>query len=150
MASTALLDRLPQDRSPLLLGVRVRLRRLALDRALAGGERAEASPLLALRAAQLTSPKEVRIVTERLESILRDADHPQPGFSARVPIQREQVIAARPFVANLVERLRAVEHPCAPGVARARLLLTDGSSPFYAPCEPGALAHLAWRATDAL
>jgi len=49
MASTALLDRLPQDRTPLLLGMRVRLRRLALDRALADGERAEASPLLALR-----------------------------------------------------------------------------------------------------
>jgi hypothetical protein len=150
MASTALLDRLPQDRTPLLLGMRVRLRRLALDRALAGGERAEASPLLALRAAQLTRPRQVAIVAGRIDGILRDADHPHPGFSARVPVQREQVVAARPFVANLAERLREAEHPDAAGVARARLLVTDGASPFYAPCEPGTLARLAWRAADAL
>jgi hypothetical protein len=70
--------------------------------------------------------------------------------SARVPVQRAQVIAARPFVANLSQRLRDVEHPGAAGVARARLLVIDGAGPFYAPCEPGTLARLAWRATDAL
>jgi hypothetical protein len=150
MASTALLDHLPQDRTPLLLGLRVRLRRPALDRALADGERPEASPLLALRADQLTRPKEVALVADRIKAILHDAEHPQPGFSARVPVQRAQVGAARPFVANLAERLRAVEHPNAVGVARARILLTDGASPFYAPCEPGSLARLAWRAADAL
>ena len=41
-------------------------------------------------------------------------------------------------------------HPGAVGVARARLLVTDGTSPVYAPADPGALARLAWRATDAL
>jgi hypothetical protein len=150
MASTALLDHLPGDPVPLLLGLRVRLRRLALDQALADGERPEASPLHALRAAQLTRPAQVALVADRIDAILRDADHPHPGFSARVPIQREQVVAARPFVANLAERLREVEHPGAAGVARARMLVTDGASPFYAPCDPGSLARLAWRATDAL
>ena len=58
--------------------------------------------------------------------------------------------AARPFIANLVERLDTIEHPRAAGVARTRLLLTDGSSPVYAPSDPGALARLAWRAADAL
>ena len=150
MASTALLDHLPQDHTPLLLGLRVRLRRLALDRALADGQRPEASSLLALRAAQLTRPKEVALVADRIDTILHDVDHPHPGFSARVPVQRAQVVAARPFVANLAERLREVEHPGAAGVARARLLVTDGASPFYAPCDPGSLARLAWRAADAL
>jgi hypothetical protein len=150
MASTALLDHFPQARTPLLLGLRVRLHRLALDRALADGERPEASPLLARRAAQLTRPNQVALVADRIDAILRDADHPHPGFSARVPVRRAQVVAARPFVANLADRLREVEHPSAAGVARARMLVTDGASPFYAPCHPGSLARLAWRATEAL
>ena len=85
-----------------------------------------------------------------MRSILHELDRPTPGFSARIPIQRAQVAAARPFIANLVERLDTIEHPRAAGVARTRLLLTDGSSPVYAPSDPGALARLAWRAADAL
>jgi hypothetical protein len=150
MASTALLDRLPHDRAPRLVGLRVRLRRAALDRALADGERPDGSALLARRARQLTRPDEVRIVAERLESILHDAGHPRPEFSARAPVERAQVAAARPFVTNLAERLREADDPGAAGVARARLLVTDGSSPIYAPADPGALARLAWRAADAL
>jgi hypothetical protein len=150
MSSTALIHDLPDGRVPPFLGLRVRLQRSALDRALADGGRPEASPLLALRARQLERPTEARLVARRIDSVLHDLDHPHPGVSARIPVQRAQVIGARPFVANLAERLSEVEHPRAAGVARARLLVTDGGSPFYAPCEPGELAHLAWRAADAL
>jgi hypothetical protein len=150
MASTAVPDHPPGDHFSHLLGLRVRLRRQALDRELADGGRPGGSSLLALRAWQLERPSQARLVADRLDAILHDLDHPHPGVSARIPLQRAQVIAARPFVANLAERLREVEHPRAAGVARARLLVTDGGSPLYAPCDPGSLARLAWRAADAL
>ena len=80
-----------------------------------------------------------------------DLDRPPAReLTARAPIQRAQVVAARPFLAHLADRLAEASHPGAVGVARARLLVTDGTSPVYAPADPGALARLAWRATDAL
>ena len=153
MASTATLDRhpaTPRTGARPLLGLLVRLQRGALDRALADGAAPLRSPALALRARQLESGREVALVAARLRAILHEADHPSPGFTARAPVQRAQVAAARPFIANLIERLQGMEHPRAAGVARARLLLVDGSSPIYAPSDPGALARLAWRAADAL
>jgi hypothetical protein len=150
MASTAPLDQIAGAGSPPLLGLRVRFQRGALDRALADGRRPDATPALALRAQQLASPREARVVAERLESVLHDLDRPPTGLTARVPLQRAEITAARPFVANLVDRLRDVGHPSATGVARARLLLIDGASPLYAPTDPGTLARLVSRAADAL
>jgi len=153
MASTATLDRhapTPRAAARPLLGLRVRLHRGTLDRALADGTPTLSTPALALRASQLETPHEVRVVGARLRSILHELDHPTPGFSSRVPIQRAQVAAARPFIANLLDRLDTTEYPRAAGIARTRMLLTDGSSPVYAPADPGALAQLAWRAADAL
>ena len=86
-----------------------------------------------------------------LEAILRELDRPPArALTARAPLQRAQIVAARPFVANLAQRLRDVERPHAAGVARARQLVVDGTSPLYTPSHPGALARLAWRAADAL
>src|SRR6185437_1465740 len=97
MASTATLDShpaAPRIDGPPLLGLLVRLRHGALDRALADGADPLGSASLALRARQLERPGEVRLVSARLRSILRELDHPTPGFSARIPIQRAQVAAA--------------------------------------------------------
>ena len=150
MASTATFDHDSATRTTVAPALLVRLRRGTLDRALADGYDPFSSPALAVRAQQLEAPHEITLVAARMRSILHELDHPTPGFSARIPIQRAQVAAARPFIANLVERLATIEHPRAAGVARTRLLLTDGSSPVYAPFDPGALARLAWRAADAL
>ena len=153
MASTATLDSrpaAPRIGGPPLLGLLVRLRHDALDRALADGADPLRSPALALRARQLEAPREVKRVSTRLRSVLHELDHPTPGFTARIPVQRAQVAAARPFIANLLDHLDGLEHPRAAGVARARLVVVDGSSPVYAPSDPGALARLAWRAADAL
>jgi hypothetical protein len=149
MASTAAFDRESAQRAAVAPQLLVRLRRGTLDRALADGIDPLRSPALALRARQLEA-HEITGVAARMRSILRELDHPTPGFSAGVPIRRAQVAAARPFITNLVECLDTIEDPRAAGAARTRLLVTDGSSPVYAPSDPGALARLAWRAADAL
>ena len=151
MASTVLHDQLAGADAPPLLGLRVLLRRDALDRALADGVRPDDTPALALRARQLATRREAEHVAGRLEAILHELDLPPArALTSRAPLQRAQIIAARPFVANLVQRLRDVEHPNAAGIARARQLVVDGASPLYAPSPPGTLARLAWRAADAL
>ncbi len=151
MASTALPHHFPGAAEPAVLALRVRLRRGALDRALADGAPSDGHLDLALRARQLATPAEARLVAGRLAEILGELDRPPArALTARVPIQRAQVVAARPFLATLADRLVEAPHPGARGVARARLLVTDGTSPLYAPADPGALARLAWRATDAL
>ena len=151
MSSTALLDRRAGSGAPPLLGLRVLLRRDALDRALADGARRGDSPALALRARQLARRHEAEHVADRLEAILHELDRPPArALTSRAPLQRAQIVAARPFVANLAQRLRDVEHPRAAGVARARQLIVDGASPLSSPAPPGELAHLAWRAADAL
>jgi len=151
MASTAFHDQLAGADAPPLLGLRVLLRRDALDRALADGARPDDTPALALRARQLATRREAEHVGERLEAILHELDLPPArALTSRAPLQRAQIIAARPFVANLAQRLHDVEHPHAVGIARARQLVVDGSGPLYAPSPPGTLARLAWRAADAL
>ena len=133
-----------------LLGLRVRFHRGMLDRRLAAGYDADGTPELALRARQLADVREARDVAARLDAVLFELDHPPAGLTARVPLQRAQIADARPFVANLVHELHDVEHPRPEGVAQARLLLTDGDSPLYAPAHPGTLAARAWRAAHAL
>jgi hypothetical protein len=151
MASTALLDQLAGAGAPPLLGLRVRVLRAALDRAIADGAGPADSAALALRARQLATRREADHVAERLEAILHELDLPPARvLTARAPLQRAQIVAARPFVANLAQRLRDVERPRAAGVACARQLVVDGAGPLYAPSDPGDLAHRAWRAADAL
>jgi len=133
-----------------LLELRVRLQRSTLDHRLAAGSGADGTPELALRARQLADVREARDIAARLDAILFELDHPPAGLTARVPLQREQIAAARPFLANLAQELRDVERPRPEGVAQARLLLTDGDSPLYAPAHPGTLGARAWRAAHAL
>jgi hypothetical protein len=157
MASTALIDSsarppfagLPAHASP-LLRLAVRLHGFRLVRALAAGADPSASPELALRARQITAPRELRICVNGLERILREATAPSRGLTAQAPVQRDAVIAARPFLAYLLERLREVEAPRPAGVARTRLLLEEGAGPIYSPSPRGTLAAAAYRAAEGL
>jgi hypothetical protein len=153
MASTShfdLLDLPVRDRPQPLRALLVRLNQASLDRRLAEGAGTTESPAVALRARQLSDPRTARMAAERLEAILREIDRPRSGVSARAPLQRAQIIAARPFVAGLVDRLRETDDPRPAGVAQAMVLLTDGAGAIYAPAHPGTLAAQAWRAAHAL
>jgi hypothetical protein len=137
-------------RPPLALRLRVRLQADALTRRLAAGADPLATPELALRARQLTEPRQLRCAVTRLERVLREAAVPSRGLTAQAPVQRDAILAARPFLLNLRERLRATQQPRPAGVARTVLLLLDGCGPLYAPSHPGTLASFAYRAADTL
>src|SRR6476469_8149899 len=119
--------------------LRVLLHRSRLDVRLAEGETPSDDGVFALRAAQLCTPRARRRLASGLERAL--ADNGRRGFSAAVPVDRRAVTAARPYLAQLIEVLRSSKEIAPQGVARARRLLTEGSSPLYAPCEPSDLRH---------
>jgi len=132
------------------LRLRVRLHGAELTRRLADGADPLASPELAMRARQLTAPREIRACVRGLERALREAATPSRALTAQAPLQRAEIRAAHPFLLNLAQRLREIEDPRPAGVARILLLLTDGCGPLYAPADPGTLASRAYRAADAL
>jgi hypothetical protein len=75
-----------------------------------------------------------------LERAIADAHRPHRAtFSSVVPVCRDEVLMAEPFLLALVRRLRD-DLPVSPvGVAHIHSVLTDGSSPLYVGTNPGAL-----------
>jgi hypothetical protein len=130
--------------------LRALVQRVELTRRLAEGADSGASRELALRAREITRPCEIRECVNGLERVLREAAMPSRGLTAQAPLQRDAILAARPFLLSLLDALREVQHPRAAGVAHVEMLLTDGTGPIYAPSYPGTLASAAYRARDAL
>ena len=137
-------------RGPSLLRARVWLTRQSLDHRLAHGESTLASPELARRGEQLASirsgtrsPK-ASVVSSRTPSDRRRA------LSAAAPVQRRPILDARARLEQLAADLDAHEPLKLAGIARVRLLLTDGASPLYAPLPQGALDEAVAHAHAAL
>ncbi len=71
---------------------------------------------------------------------MEHAERPSTRFgSAVVAPCREQVREALPLILDIAFRLRATVPVGAAGVARLRVLLSDGSGPCYSRSDPGAL-----------
>jgi hypothetical protein len=109
-----------------------RLRRRTLDRELAEGRNPRTTPELALRATQLTSPQARRRLAQAFRGTVAEAvrstqQQPTPAISPN----RRAVLACRPELEDLAERLVTLEHPRPRGVAIARRLLVDGGGPLY-------------------
>ena len=119
-----------------------RLRALWLDRQLAAGVVPWHSKPHAARSLQLTSDRSRRALACSLEHLVEHADGPPVHWrSAAVPPCRPQVSEARPVILAIAARLRATAPVDARGMARLRLLLTDGAGPCYTPSgRPDALA----------
>jgi hypothetical protein len=129
--------------------LRARLQRLGLDRRLATGEPAWASPKLRWRAAQLTSPPERRRIADQIDRLIEAAGPPRPRGAA-VPLDWTGVLACRELLRELADDLRHAEHVHARGVALIRELLRDGGSPLYAPEVGGLLDRSIRHARAAL
>jgi hypothetical protein len=110
--------------------VRARVRGAALDRELARGVPQDASPAHALRARLLTRPSVARQLGDQLRRIIGQAYEPA-GRSARVRPSRERVVAVQDDLRFLASRLQSPLPARAPGIAKVRLLLSDGSGPLY-------------------
>jgi hypothetical protein len=86
----------------------------------------------AVHIARLTSAAERQQLAASLRSVVRDANAPPAGLSARVAVHRDRVIAASALIDTVIITLSSPLPVRARGVARVRLLLTDGSGPLYA------------------
>ena len=125
------------SRPPRLLA---RLRAPWLDRQLAAGIAPWRSPTHAARALQLTSARTRKALARSLERLVEQAEEPPtPARSAVIEPCRPQVREARPILLTMAFRLRAGTPVDARGMARLKLLLSDGVGPCYAPSRPDAL-----------
>jgi hypothetical protein len=71
------------------------------------------------------------VLARQLRRVVDDARSRRARPHARVPIVYEQVLAAAPELEHLAEVLASPGVLAARGLAQARLLLCDGSSPLY-------------------
>jgi hypothetical protein len=108
----------------------VRIRSLALDRALAGGADPDSSAALSLRAQTLISATHRVELARKLRALVRDAGRPFHPFDAGIPIPRD-LLQAREFIDQVTDLLERAEAVDARGVAQLHVLLRDGSGPLY-------------------
>ena len=133
----------------LRLRVRVGFCRFRLDRELAAGRSAGASPELALRAAQLTELPTRRKLARSLRHTVADARRPNPpGFSSAVPMRRDAVRSCGEAMLGLADRLEQEPPLSASAVARVLVLLSDGTGPLYNAGCPHSLDEAIWAVVD--
>jgi hypothetical protein len=130
---------------PVTLGARVsaRLRVAALDRALASGAVAESDVALTLHARRLISPALRRQLARTLRGMVERSRTP-----ARWP--GPQVGRAGSDLLALADRLERPEAVDARGVARLRVLLSDGGGPLHADRDAHGLIQATREAVAAL
>lgn len=121
----------PRGRSRPVLRLCVWLQRNSLDCGLARGADPAASATLSFRARQLTRSRTRTRIADALERALGAADEPPGPYSAAVPVERQQVHAARWELVAVAERLRAPRPVWAQGVAAVSQLLSNADSPLY-------------------
>jgi hypothetical protein len=130
--------------------VRARLRRSALDRQLAAGERPWASRELSWRAAELTARGERRAIADQIDALVDEVIAPPHPRGAAAPVDRDGVRACLQLFVELADGLRRAERIQPQGVALLRLLLRDGGSALYSPGASRALQIALIEARDAL
>lgn len=135
------------------LRVRIRVwwRRWWLDRELADGRSPGSSRDLSVRAMQLVGAAARREVACSLRRVVLDAERPcESVVWATVPLRRGVIVRWREGLLGLAERLEAREpvNPC--GVARARLLVCDGTGPLYNPTPERSFEDALWWIADGL
>jgi hypothetical protein len=118
-----------------------RLRAHGLDRRLADGFAPDASPQLARRAAVIASQPVRARLADDLERVLGLAESGEPRRLGAVPVRKREVVTAAEPLRRLIAALRG-PGPLAPrGIAIARRLIHDGTTPMYAKAPRGAVAR---------
>ena len=115
-------------------------RRAVADEWLVWGARPQpASPLLAARAAELTSAKARRQFAALARRIIAEQSDPRcRAYAVNRPAIRQHLDL---FIA-LAERLESPEPVCVQGAARAARFLNDGGGPLYDPRRAGELGSI--------
>ena len=131
--------------------VLARVRARALDRALASGIPTDTTPALWLRARALTRPWVARELGQQLSRIVLEAHEPRrmPGMRV-MGAARERVLAAEDDLRVLARRLQSGEVVAPHGIAKVRLLLSDGTGPLFYRGSAMNLSDVIREATSAL
>jgi hypothetical protein len=101
------------------------------DKQLAAGVAPEPGSALAAHVARLASAGERRELAETLRHSVSEIHSRPTRMSARIPVDRSGVAAAVVLIEQVVLRLLGPRPVSARGVARLRLLLSDGCGPMY-------------------
>ena len=125
--------RRPDDGARHTLTARLAARLFAarFDRMLAVGAPAPAGSGLALHAARLTSLDEREAIARVLRRSLHGARNSDARLSSRVPLNVPNIVAAGDRIDQVTLRLHAPRPVTARGMARLRVLLSDGTGPMY-------------------
>lgn len=126
----------PESAEPIAhaaLGARLRARLFAgrLDREVEAGIVPLAGSSLAVHTARLTSVDEREALARTLRQALVDPQLDRPGFSPRVPVHPERLAGCRRVIDDITLLLHAPRPVRARGMARLRMLLSDGTGPLY-------------------
>lgn len=133
----------------LFLNLRSKLHGISLDRALAEGADPASSPLLARRAAWLTSSRNRHSLANCVGRLIEMSGE-RRGRSAVVRPHRGELAGAKLPLVRVAALLDTQEPVYCHGVARIQLLLTDATSPLYAPVRAGQLRAEAEDILDAM
>jgi hypothetical protein len=118
-------------RPSLAARVTARLRAYHLDRQLAVGVPAPAGSALAVHQARLTSDAEREAIARTLRQAVHDAHAGLSPFSSRIPLHPTNIAAAQDLIDAITLRLHSPRSVSARGMARVRLVLSDGCGPMY-------------------
>ncbi len=106
-----------------------RLRARTCDRQLSVGMPPAASNVLRAHRDRLLSSRERRAVADTLRGTVDDAL--AGTVSMRVPLDAPGILAAADLIDRIASLLESPDPVCERGVARLRLLLSDGAGPLY-------------------
>jgi len=130
--------------------VRARMSARRLDRALAAGASPDSSAGLSVHAHELIGTRARGLLSRSIRRLLQDALCPLRPLSFSVPVCRAKVVRAQRTLEDLAERLDGDEPLNACGLARLRVLLSDGTGPVYDRPHADDLAPALERAIAAL
>jgi hypothetical protein len=113
--------------------VQARAASYRLDQRLALGEAPEDSVLLALHAQRIVRPVACAALARTIRRVIDTADGRRVPRRHEIPVCVPSVLAAADGLRKLAERIEGCGPVGARGVARLRLLLSDGTGPLFLP-----------------
>jgi hypothetical protein len=120
----------PVQNSDWRLRLLARVSRRELDRQIAAGAPLDESPLRALRARELSGTTERHAIAACLANVLDAAEECEADPGSRLTLDHRAVIAARRGILALTELLRSDSVLDVRGIALARRLAEDPTSPL--------------------
>jgi hypothetical protein len=140
----------PPTADRLWVRVLARLRATSLDRRIATGDIARSDPALAARARLIVSARNREDLAESWEHLLARAGQPVAPRSPQVSVRSGAVLAVELQLRELIALIRQPGRANPEGIARAGLLLTDGTGPIYNSRRASELLSAIEAATSAL